>query len=54
MFCIKVEPAALNRLGRLFREFALLKHEVLYWDLTGGELYETKTDAGQRRQPDAE
>jgi hypothetical protein len=53
-FCIPVEPAALNRLGRLFQEFALLKHEVLYWDITNGELYETKEDAEQSLQPDGE
>jgi len=53
-FCIRVEPASLNRLGRLFQEFALLKHEVLYWDLSSGELYETKEDAEQITHTDPE
>ena len=30
-FCIRTEPASLNRLGKLFREFAKLQHDCLAW-----------------------
>jgi hypothetical protein len=30
-FCIRTEPASLNRLGNLFREFAKLQHDYLAW-----------------------
>lgn len=30
-FCIQAEPAALNRLGKLFLEFAKLKQEYMAW-----------------------
>lgn len=33
-FCIKVDAAEINRLGRLFRGFSELNHELLVW---GGE-----------------
>ena len=30
-FCIQTEPAAINRLGKLFREFAKLEQEYMAW-----------------------
>jgi hypothetical protein len=51
-FCIEAEPLALNRLGKLIEKFAQLKHEILYWDLISGELYETKEDAEHVDQGD--
>ncbi|MCU8021544.1 MULTISPECIES: hypothetical protein [unclassified Shewanella] len=30
-FCIQTEPAAINRLSKLFLEFAKLEHEYLAW-----------------------
>ena len=42
-FCIQTEPAAINRLGRLFRKFSELKHDYLVWsekDDFVGEKYE--------------
>lgn len=44
-FCIPAEPSAINRLGKLFREFAQLKHEVLYWNPVEGKLYKTQKEA---------
>lgn len=38
-FCLKVEPAQINRLGNLIREFAEMKHELLVWTPEDGELY---------------
>lgn len=37
-FSICIEPAAINRLGRLFTIFGELKHSELRWSDTGGEL----------------
>ena len=31
-FCIKAEPAGINRLGKLFHEFSKLDKRVLFWD----------------------
>ena len=39
------EASAMNRLGRLFREFARLEHEVLIWTPTDGRLVKTSTEA---------
>ena len=39
-FCIRAEPAQLDRLGSLFGRFALLGHEVLLWQASGGGLFE--------------
>ncbi|WP_431124336.1 hypothetical protein [Flagellimonas flava] len=39
-FCIPCEPAGLNRLGKLFREFAKLKSRKLIWDGVDGEIVE--------------
>jgi hypothetical protein len=52
-FCIRAEAADINRLGALCRKFAVLKHEVLHWRLTEGELYETRLDAEQAAAGDA-
>ena len=30
-FCIQTEPAAINRLGKLFQKFSELKHDYLVW-----------------------
>jgi len=47
-FCIyPLEPSSLNNLGKLFRDFGKLKHEVLYWEPNDGELYKTKKEAEQ-------
>ena len=46
-FCILVDPASLNHLGKLFREFGKLKHEVLYWEPNNGCLFSTQKDAEQ-------
>ncbi len=37
-FCIPCEPAGLNRLGKLFREFAELKSKKLIWNGIDGEI----------------
>ena len=37
-FCIRAEPAQLDRLAGLFKQFAKLKHEVLEWELGDGQL----------------
>lgn len=37
-FCITCEPAGINRLGKLFREFAQLKSRKLIWDGLDGEI----------------
>lgn len=37
-FSIRAEPAAVNRLGRLLREFGALKHLELRWSDSEGEL----------------
>ncbi len=38
-FCIKAEPAGLNRLGKLFSEFSKLEHLNLEWDSKEGRIY---------------
>jgi hypothetical protein len=43
-FCITAEPSQINRLGRLCREFAALKHEVLDWWLDDVCLYERRDE----------
>jgi len=37
-FYIEAEPNQINRLGSLCREFAKMKHSVLYWTLENGYL----------------
>jgi hypothetical protein len=39
-FCIQAEPSQINRLGKLLRTFAELRHEILEWNVTDGQLYE--------------
>ena len=46
-FCIQTDPAAINRLGQLFREFAQLRHDVLEWSPTSGRLFESGKDREQ-------
>ncbi len=38
-FCIEAEPAAINRLGKLFREFSELNALTLEWDGTDGKVF---------------
>lgn len=33
-FCIQAEPAAINRLGKMFLEFAKFEHEYMVWSDT--------------------
>jgi hypothetical protein len=40
-FSIRAEAAAINRLGKLFEEFAKLRHVELRWSPTVDELHET-------------
>ena len=47
-FCIESDPAPINRLGQLFRDFAALKHEVLEWSPTSGQLFESIEDPEQQ------
>lgn len=47
-FSIRVEPAAINRLGRLLTTFGELRHSELRWSDTGGELAEQITPADLR------
>lgn len=51
-FCIQTEPAQINRLGALFREFSKLQHQILHWSLTEGALYASTQEAEQSVQPD--
>lgn len=44
-FCIKAEPAQINRLGQLCEEFAKLKHELLVWEGNDGSLFHSKHEA---------
>ncbi len=44
-FCIEAETSGINKLGKLVRKFSELKHEVLYWEPLGGDLFMTKKDA---------
>jgi len=45
-FCIRdVEPAQLNRLAQLLKQYAELKHEVLEWELDDGRLLEKRNEA---------
>jgi hypothetical protein len=46
-FCIRTDPAPINRLGQLLREFAKLKHDVLEWSPTSGRLFESLEDPEQ-------
>ncbi|MEI7948104.1 MAG: hypothetical protein WCJ02_15490 [bacterium] len=46
-FCITAEAAALNRLGKLLCDFALLKHKYLFWSPTEGDLYFNRKEAEQ-------
>ncbi len=39
-FCIRAEAAQINRLGRLCRRFAELKHVILEWEGSDGRLHE--------------
>lgn len=43
-FCLQAEPSQINRLGRLFQEYASLRHEVLVWSVVDGSLL-TKSSA---------
>jgi hypothetical protein len=52
-FCILAEAAQVNRLGSLCREFAKLRHAVLRWSLTDGNLYDTIQEAEQSAPEDA-
>jgi hypothetical protein len=36
-FSIKTEPAAIQRLGKLFLAFSQLKHHTMIWSLSGNE-----------------
>jgi hypothetical protein len=44
-FCIRAEPAQLNRLAQLLKEFSKLKHEVLEWEGNNGRLLEKANEA---------
>ena len=54
-FRIQAEASALDRLGRLFREFAGLEHEVLMWTPLEGKLFKTIAESvsenGMEAQP---
>ncbi len=52
-FCICAEPAQINRLGALCRVFSKLKHQVLDWSPSGGELFESLERAEQCVPADA-
>lgn len=45
--CIRAEPAQINQLGALFRWFSRLKHQVLFWSPSEGQLFETIEQAEQ-------
>jgi hypothetical protein len=49
-FCILVDPASINNLGKLIREFCKLEHEVLYWEPNNGWLFTTLKEAKQGYQ----
>ena len=51
--CIRAEPVQLNQFGKLCRNFAKLKHRVLYWSLSEAELFETTEQAEQFIPADA-
>ncbi|WP_422359711.1 hypothetical protein [Reichenbachiella sp.] len=42
-FFMTLEPAAINRLGELFRKFAELQHTGLYWNGSTGEVTKKTT-----------
>jgi hypothetical protein len=44
-FCIRADPAQLDRLARLLSHFSHLKHEVLDWGLDEGRLLESRDEA---------
>jgi len=46
-FCLRSDPAPINRLGQLFRVFANMQHEVLEWSPTSGRLFASIEDAEQ-------
>ena len=46
-FCILVDPASINNLGKLIREFCKLEHEVLYWEPNNGGLFTSLEEAKQ-------
>ena len=46
-FCLFAEPTGLKRLGKLFREFAKLEHEVLHWTPSEGKLFRSREEAEQ-------
>jgi hypothetical protein len=43
-FCMRAEPEQFTRLGKLFREFSRLKHEVLEWEGDDGRLFVSRND----------
>jgi hypothetical protein len=43
-FCMKADPAQINRLGKLFRDFSELKHEILLWGGHFDGLYVSQED----------
>jgi hypothetical protein len=55
-FSIRAETAAINRLGRLFKQFAKLRHLELTWGPTTDELhaqYQSNTPPISIRRPDS-
>lgn len=52
-FCIKAEPAQINRFGALMREFANLKHAVLEWSVLDGCLNEHAPARKQNVTPES-
>jgi hypothetical protein len=46
-FCVRADPAPINRLGQLCRVFANMKHEVLEWSPTSGQLFTSIEDPEQ-------
>jgi hypothetical protein len=46
-FCIRVDPAAINRLGLLLRDFTRFQHEALEWSAASGRLFESLEDPEQ-------
>jgi hypothetical protein len=46
-FCIRTDPAAINRLGQLCRVFADMRHEVLEWSPASERLFESIEDPEQ-------
>jgi hypothetical protein len=46
-FCLRTDPVPINRLGQLCRVFANMKHEVLEWSPTSGQLFASIEDPEQ-------